>query len=98
MELHLAKQNSEQDKLLLEDCVEEQSQLQPEKKKIEVSVGCLFSEEMNEDDEHIMIRCAFVRQVWALSNIPWAVIGMWHGAAENWLRWVHYKLDEQDSD
>ncbi|KAL0434674.1 UNVERIFIED_CONTAM: hypothetical protein Sradi_0175300 [Sesamum radiatum] len=51
----------------------------------EVVVGCVLCGSDEESAIHVLLRCSFARQVWALSNLPWSCI---HRDAEVNCEWV----------
>ncbi|KAK4413835.1 hypothetical protein Salat_2796300 [Sesamum alatum] len=52
----------------------------------------------DEDSKHILLQCPVVRQVWALSDLPWRVIPNWCDDAADWLRHVSSTLEANDPD
>ncbi|KAL0433046.1 UNVERIFIED_CONTAM: protein NO VEIN [Sesamum latifolium] len=62
------------------------------KKGLSIDGGCYWCDEETEDVMHVMRFCNFARLVWALSGLPWGVIGVHTICTETWFRTVHREI------
>ncbi|KAL0444623.1 UNVERIFIED_CONTAM: putative mitochondrial protein [Sesamum latifolium] len=63
------------------------------KRRVPNVEGCPVCLGGNEDIKHAMICCDIARQTWALSSLPWHVVGQWLGDALDWLRRLAAELN-----
>ncbi|KAL0433395.1 UNVERIFIED_CONTAM: hypothetical protein Slati_2673800 [Sesamum latifolium] len=66
------------------------------KRKEIPSEGCVGCSEDREDTLHLLFNCSFARLVWAISGLPWGVVGSAGPGVESWFKWVHSKLEKDD--
>ncbi|KAL0378315.1 UNVERIFIED_CONTAM: hypothetical protein Sradi_3137000 [Sesamum radiatum] len=61
-------------------------------KGLRIDGGCYWCDEETEDVMHVMRFCNFARLVWALSGLPWGVIGVHTTCTETWFRTVYREI------
>ncbi|KAL0303570.1 UNVERIFIED_CONTAM: hypothetical protein Sradi_6225100 [Sesamum radiatum] len=62
---------------------------------IRIEDECLNCDQVEDGLEHILRRCSFARLVWALSHLPWKVIARDDLSTEDWLRYIHSRMDAE---
>ncbi|KAL0282834.1 UNVERIFIED_CONTAM: putative mitochondrial protein [Sesamum angustifolium] len=58
--------------------------------------GCPFCGSEQEDIEHAFLRCSFVRQIWALSNLQWSLISAFPADPCAWVERMARSLSPGD--
>ncbi|KAG8372762.1 hypothetical protein BUALT_Bualt12G0100500 [Buddleja alternifolia] len=64
-------------------------------RRVKADACCPYCGYREEDSQHTLLTCSFVRLVWALSDLPWHIILFWSSDAEQWFRHCHDKLDKE---
>ncbi|KAL0427275.1 UNVERIFIED_CONTAM: hypothetical protein Slati_2902300 [Sesamum latifolium] len=63
---------------------------------LSISTLCMHCGLEQEDGFHVLLRCLFSRQVWALLCLPWRWINFAEGTTEDWMRSVWKELKGAD--
>ncbi|KAL0303026.1 UNVERIFIED_CONTAM: putative mitochondrial protein [Sesamum radiatum] len=61
-----------------------------------IATNCIRCGDDTEDVLHVLLRCSFSRQVWALSSLPWRWIKSEGSSTEEWMRGVWQELNGSD--
>ncbi|KAL0340460.1 UNVERIFIED_CONTAM: hypothetical protein Sradi_4562800 [Sesamum radiatum] len=66
------------------------------KKLRDVVLVCPYCGSEEEDTEHVFLRCPFMRQVWALSNLRWSFISNYPADPCGWVEFLAQTLSRDD--
>ncbi|KAL0367460.1 UNVERIFIED_CONTAM: hypothetical protein Sradi_3636100 [Sesamum radiatum] len=66
------------------------------KRGIKVLGDCPMCSTVPETMEHLLLRCPFARQIWALALLPWLTVSQFPGGMEDWLRLMKQELGKDD--
>ncbi|KAL0313070.1 UNVERIFIED_CONTAM: Retrovirus-related Pol polyprotein from type-1 retrotransposable element R2 [Sesamum radiatum] len=58
--------------------------------------GCIGCARESEDSVHFLLNCSYEWLVWALSGLPWAVVGVSASRVEDWFIRVHRMLEKDE--
>ncbi|KAL0378748.1 UNVERIFIED_CONTAM: hypothetical protein Sradi_3180300 [Sesamum radiatum] len=67
-------------------------------RKMIPSEGCAACFADHENILHLLLHCSFARLVWAISGLPWGVVGSAEHDVERWFKKVHSKLLREQRD
>ncbi|KAL0431157.1 UNVERIFIED_CONTAM: hypothetical protein Sradi_0741700 [Sesamum radiatum] len=63
---------------------------------LNIPILCILCGHETEDVLHVLLRCSFSRQVWALSGLPWRWISSEANNIEEWMRAVWKEINGSD--
>ncbi|KAK4423042.1 hypothetical protein Salat_1886800 [Sesamum alatum] len=61
-----------------------------------VLAGCVWCGAGSKSLIHILEKCEFTRVVWALSNIPWRVLGTWSEGVATWIARLSFNMNKEE--